>query len=125
MTFFGRNRISISNPWLWPAGLFIGTLLIKVMMDSQPHIADQYYRDLLFPWVRKCQDTFFSWLPIAGNAMLFWGFVIGIGILFGIKLRKNDAHLVFDMRGFWADEKVEAGSWPQSNPLYRLAYRGE
>jgi glycosyltransferase involved in cell wall biosynthesis len=26
---------------------------------------------------------------------------------------------LFDMRGFWADEKVEAGSWRSGSPLYR------
>ena len=29
---------------------------------------------------------------------------------------------LFDMRGFWADEKLEGGSWPQSNLVYRGVY---
>jgi glycosyltransferase involved in cell wall biosynthesis len=29
---------------------------------------------------------------------------------------------LFDMRGFWADERVEGGLWPQRNPVYRLVY---
>jgi glycosyltransferase involved in cell wall biosynthesis len=32
---------------------------------------------------------------------------------------------VFDMRGFWADEKVDGGSWPRHSALYRLAKRLE
>lgn len=37
--------------------------------------------------------------------------------------RRYGVKLLFDMRGFWADEKVEGGSWPQSNPVYRGVYR--
>ena len=28
---------------------------------------------------------------------------------------------IFDMRGFWADERVEGGLWPEAGILYRLA----
>src|SRR4029453_361112 len=31
--------------------------------------------------------------------------------------------LLFDMRGFWPDEKVEGGSWNVGNTLYRAVYR--
>ena len=30
---------------------------------------------------------------------------------------------LFDMRGFWADERIERGFWPRDNPLFRAAYR--
>ncbi|MFN8342743.1 MAG: glycosyltransferase [Cyclobacteriaceae bacterium] len=30
---------------------------------------------------------------------------------------------IFDMRGFWADERVEGNLWKLSNPLFRLIYR--
>ncbi len=30
---------------------------------------------------------------------------------------------IFDMRGFWADERIEGGIWKLSNPLYRAVYR--
>ena len=30
---------------------------------------------------------------------------------------------LFDMRGFWADERIERGFWPAGNPLFRAAYR--
>src|SRR4051812_24141445 len=35
---------------------------------------------------------------------------------FGVKF-------LFDMRGFWPDEKVEGNNWNLANPLYRLVYR--
>lgn len=31
--------------------------------------------------------------------------------------------LLYDMRALWPDERVEGGSWPQSNPLYRAIFR--
>jgi glycosyltransferase involved in cell wall biosynthesis len=32
---------------------------------------------------------------------------------------------LFDMRGFWADERVDGGHWPSEGPMYRLAKRCE
>jgi hypothetical protein len=47
-----------------------------------------------------------------------------IGGLVGLDLkRRRGVPLLFDMRGFWPDEKVEGGSWPQSKALYRAIYR--
>jgi glycosyltransferase involved in cell wall biosynthesis len=37
--------------------------------------------------------------------------------------RRCGAPFVFDMRGFWADERVEGGLWNLSNPLFRAVYR--
>ena len=37
--------------------------------------------------------------------------------------RRFGVPFLFDMRGFWADERIERGLWPAGNPLYRLAYR--
>lgn len=38
-----------------------------------------------------------------------------------LKLKKNVA-FVFDMRGFWADEKVDGKLWNLKNPIHRFAY---
>ncbi len=35
---------------------------------------------------------------------------------------KVGAKLIFDMRGFWADERVEGSLWNLSNPIYRGLY---
>lgn len=35
--------------------------------------------------------------------------------------RLTGAKFVFDMRGFWADEKVDGGAWQPGSRLYRLA----
>jgi glycosyltransferase involved in cell wall biosynthesis len=46
-----------------------------------------------------------------------------ISSLIGLSLkRKHGVPFLFDMRGFWADEKKDAGVWPLSNPLYKLVF---
>src|SRR6185503_12261746 len=37
--------------------------------------------------------------------------------------RREGVPFLFDIRGFWADERVERGIWPARNPLFRAAYR--
>lgn len=39
--------------------------------------------------------------------------------------RPSSAKLLFDMRGFWADERVDGGLWPAGGRLYRGAKRAE
>jgi len=36
--------------------------------------------------------------------------------------KKYGVRFLFDMRGFWADEKVDNGQWNLSNPFYRRVY---
>ena len=41
----------------------------------------------------------------------------------GLKLkRKFGPRMLFDMRGFWADEKVDNGQWNREHPLFRKIY---
>ena len=42
--------------------------------------------------------------------------------LIGMKLQKKGAKLIFDMRGFWADERVEGNIWSLKNPVFKWAY---
>lgn len=37
--------------------------------------------------------------------------------------QKTGVKMLFDMRGFWVDERVEGGMWNLKNPLYKLAYQ--
>lgn len=37
--------------------------------------------------------------------------------------RKWGVKFIFDMRGFWADERVEGALWDLNNPFYKLIYR--
>lgn len=43
--------------------------------------------------------------------------------LIGLQLKqKLGVKFLFDMRGFWVDERVEGGLWNLKNPVYRLMY---
>jgi len=43
--------------------------------------------------------------------------------LVGLGLKKRfNIRFIFDMRGFWADERVEGNLWNLSNPLYKIIY---
>ncbi|MFN2396508.1 MAG: glycosyltransferase family 4 protein [Bacteroidales bacterium] len=47
-----------------------------------------------------------------------------IAALAGLELKKKQGvRFVFDMRGFWADERLEGKIWNDKNPAHRLAYR--
>lgn len=47
-----------------------------------------------------------------------------ISSLIGMRLKKEEKlPFIFDMRGFYADERVDGNLWPQSNPVYRLVYK--
>lgn len=37
--------------------------------------------------------------------------------------QKFDVPFIFDMRGFWADERVDGNLWQLSNPLYNTVYK--
>jgi glycosyltransferase involved in cell wall biosynthesis len=46
-----------------------------------------------------------------------------IASLAGVRLKKEfGIPFLFDMRGFWADERVDGGIWNLSNPLYKIIY---
>lgn len=43
--------------------------------------------------------------------------------LIGLRLKKKfRVKFIFDMRGFWADERIEGGIWNLKNPLYKFIY---
>jgi glycosyltransferase involved in cell wall biosynthesis len=47
-----------------------------------------------------------------------------ITALVGLKLKKSHRlKFIFDMRGFWADERVDGGLWNLKNPLYKKIYK--
>ncbi len=46
-----------------------------------------------------------------------------ISALVGLHLKKKyGVKFLFDMRGLWADERVDGGLWNLSNPLYKMIY---
>ena len=47
-----------------------------------------------------------------------------LAIEIGLALKeKYGCKVLFDMRGFWVDERVDGGLWDISKPLYKLAYK--
>lgn len=47
-----------------------------------------------------------------------------IPALIGLKMKKKlGVKFLFDMRGLWADEKVDAGSWNLRNPVFKTVYK--
>lgn len=46
-----------------------------------------------------------------------------ISALLGLSFkRKQNKKFLFDMRGFWADERVDGGVWNLKNPLFKFVY---
>lgn len=44
--------------------------------------------------------------------------------LVGMKLQRSfGIRFIFDIRGFWADERVEGGLWNLANPIYNTVYK--
>lgn len=47
-----------------------------------------------------------------------------LSALIGLKLKqKKGIPFLFDMRGFWADERIDGAIWKKSNPLHYFFYR--
>ena len=47
-----------------------------------------------------------------------------ISALVGVYMKKRfHTKFVFDMRGFWADERVDGGLWDLENPIYSIVYK--
>jgi glycosyltransferase involved in cell wall biosynthesis len=40
-----------------------------------------------------------------------------------LKKQNNNIKYIFDMRGFWVDERIDGGIWNIKNPLYILLYK--
>ena len=72
-------------------------------------------------WDIACGITLGLWLVVRHrldivHAHSYVSSVIALSLkkLLGIKY-------IFDMRGFWADERIDGGIWPQGSRLYRVA----
>ena len=49
-----------------------------------------------------------------------------VGSLIGLRVKRaTGAKLIFDMRGFWADERADTGRWSRSGTPYRLVKKIE
>src|SRR5204862_3639126 len=47
-----------------------------------------------------------------------------LAALVGLRMkRRYGVPFIFDMRGFWADERIDGRIWDLNNPLFRTVYR--
>jgi glycosyltransferase involved in cell wall biosynthesis len=42
--------------------------------------------------------------------------------MIGLTLKRKGVKMLFDMRGFWADERIEGGIWNVKNPVFKGIY---
>lgn len=47
-----------------------------------------------------------------------------IAALVGLYMKQSyETKFVFDMRGFWADERIDGGLWSLNNPIFKVVYK--
>lgn len=46
-----------------------------------------------------------------------------IPALVGLRMKRKGVKFVFDMRGFWPDERVDGGLWNLKNPIFNIIYK--
>jgi glycosyltransferase involved in cell wall biosynthesis len=45
-----------------------------------------------------------------------------LAAIIGLALQRKGVKMLFDMRGFWADERIEGGIWNLKNPVFKGIY---
>lgn len=45
-----------------------------------------------------------------------------LSAIIGLALQRKGVKMLFDMRGFWADERIEGGIWNPKNPVFKGIY---
>jgi glycosyltransferase involved in cell wall biosynthesis len=45
-----------------------------------------------------------------------------LSAMIGLTLKRKGVKMLFDMRGFWADERIEGGIWNVKNPVFKGIY---
>ena len=62
-----------------------------------------------------------SWLVLRHRVVLVHARSYVAGVMALAIRRLTGRPFVFDMRGFWADERVDGGLWPRNGRMYRVA----
>lgn len=112
-----EKRNYIKNETLFS---FRKELSVKEGIDWHPLI---YHRRPIIPATLYDIFTGFfkGWLLIKKEKISIIharGYIAGL-IAWFIKI-SNNVKFIFDMRGFWPEEKVDAGAWPKDGLLYRF-----
>jgi glycosyltransferase involved in cell wall biosynthesis len=76
-------------------------------------------------WDILCGISFGLWLVIRYRLHIVHARSYVPSVMALALKRLTGVKFIFDMRGFWADEKVDGGSWRKSDVLYKVAKRFE
>jgi glycosyltransferase involved in cell wall biosynthesis len=72
-------------------------------------------------WDIACGTLFGLWLVLRYRIKIVHARSYVPSVMALIIKRFTGIKYIFDMRGFWADERVDGGLWPPSGRMYRLA----
>ncbi|MGB0933689.1 MAG: glycosyltransferase [Lishizhenia sp.] len=117
------HLISFEKPTLFEQhGKYIQELCKKNKIDWQPLIYTKKPPVLsTFKDIRKLRKKAFATQAKYNIELVHCRSYITA--LVGLKLKqKKKTKLLFDMRGFWADERLEGNIWNKKNILFRLIY---
>jgi len=84
----------------------------------------QYHRRptaIATTWDIICGIFFGLWLVLVFRISIVHARSYVPSVMALVLKRMTGIKYIFDMRGFWADEKVDGGAWPRNGYLYRLA----
>ena len=101
----------------------IGAVLTQARIDWQPIVYHKKPPMLSTVWdVRQMRKRAFELADQKGIELVHCRSYVPS--LVGLRLkRERGVRFLFDMRGFWADERVDGGLWDLKKPHYQLAYR--
>lgn len=72
-------------------------------------------------WDILCGSLLGLWLVLRHRIRILHARSYVASVMVLIIKRLTGAKFVFDMRGFWADERVDGGLWPRAGCMYRVA----
>lgn len=88
---------------------------VPLFFHTKPKIIAKYYD--LYNLRKRAQALFISQKFDLIHCRSYIAIEIGLFLK-----RKYGVKVIFDMRGFWVDERVDGHMWNLKNPVYKLAY---
>lgn len=116
LSFEKKDRYEKYKPVIEKITNDAGIVWEPMSFTTQPPVVAKYY-----DWLRMKRKTFSLYRANKYDMIHCRSYIAaGLGLLlkkkFGVKF-------LFDMRGFWADEKKEAGTWNQEYYIFRKIYQ--
>ena len=118
------HLISFEKPEYWADSHHRDQLTARVAASGITWHPLRYHKKpsaLATAWDVLCGTTVALWLALRHGLHIVHArsYVAAVMALAVKRLLRR--HFVFDMRGFWADERVEGGIWPEKGGMYRVA----